>query len=335
METRTMKTKGLSILAGILFLALTGTTGAAERVYDLFAGSRTLTLPDGAVVTQWGYGLTPATIAVPGPALIVDPGESLRINLTNNLPVPVSVIIPGQAMPSVGGAPSQPARNADGRIRSFTQETAPGATASYVWPSLKPGTYLYHSGTHPSVQVRMGLYGAVKRDAVAGSIYDGQPYDQEVTLVYGEIDPAFNARIDATVAGGGTPSATVDYAPRYFLVNGKTFDPADPIVTVPVGTRTLLRLLNAGLETHAPMLLGSRALAIAEDGNLYPHPRDHYALALPAGKTLDAIVQPAAAGKIAILDRRLFLASGGHTPSGGTPIAPGGAGGLLTYIEVQ
>ena len=27
---------------------------------------------------------------------------------------------------------------------------------------MKPGTYLYQSGTHPQVQVQMGLYGGVK-----------------------------------------------------------------------------------------------------------------------------------------------------------------------------
>jgi hypothetical protein len=74
------------------------------------------------------------------------------VNLTNQLTKAVSIIIPGQNMPLAQGATApQVARNADGRIRSFVHETpASGGTASYIWGSIKPGTYLYHSGTHPA-----------------------------------------------------------------------------------------------------------------------------------------------------------------------------------------
>ena len=96
-----------------------------------------------------------------GTNLSVPPGEStLTINLTNNLSVPVSMVIPGlmTAMnPTFVG----------GRVMSFTTETAPGATATYTWNNVNPGTYLYLSGTNPAVQVQMGLYGAVKKDYAA------------------------------------------------------------------------------------------------------------------------------------------------------------------------
>ena len=36
-----------------------------------------------------------------------------------------------------------------------------------------PGTYLYQSGSHPAVQVQMGLYGGVTSDAAAGEVYSG------------------------------------------------------------------------------------------------------------------------------------------------------------------
>ena len=38
----------------------------------------------------------------------------------------------------------------------------------YSWTNMKPGTYLYQSGTHPQVQVQMGLYGGVKKDFATG-----------------------------------------------------------------------------------------------------------------------------------------------------------------------
>ena len=46
-------------------------------------------------------------------------------------------------------------------MRSFDAETAAGGSGSYTWTGVKEGTYLYHSGTHPQVQVQMGLYGAL------------------------------------------------------------------------------------------------------------------------------------------------------------------------------
>ena len=46
---------------------------------------------------MWGFGLTsdPA-VSIPGPVLAVPPGDdTLIINLTNELSVPVSIVIPG------------------------------------------------------------------------------------------------------------------------------------------------------------------------------------------------------------------------------------------------
>ena len=115
---------------------------------------------------------------------------SLTINLTNNLPAPVptSLTIVGQLGGGLGGTPTRtaaavhdnqpatwntantpgavftpPAQN--GRVQSFGTEVPPtpaGTTATPValtWGALRPGTYLLESGTHPSIQGPMGLYG--------------------------------------------------------------------------------------------------------------------------------------------------------------------------------
>jgi len=91
-------------------------------------------------------------------------------------------------------------------------------------------------------------------------------------------------------------------------VNGEVLDDTallDGDVTT-VGSPTLLRFLNASLWDHAPQFLGTHVTVIAEDGKLYPYARQHYALLLPAGKTLDAVLTPAAVGQINLFDRRLF-----------------------------
>ncbi|MBI3449616.1 MAG: hypothetical protein HY049_11965 [Acidobacteria bacterium] len=150
-------------------------------------------------------------------------GSALTINLTNSLPggVPTSLVIVGQlssdlghpikvpspshaiqgpTWPVQGSAtdpvftpPSQP-----DRIQSFgSKEIASGATDAVTWPSLRAGTYLIESGTHPSIQGPMGLYGVlIVSDA-------GFPvsYDADVPLLLSEIDPSQNDEIADPVTG--------------------------------------------------------------------------------------------------------------------------------------
>lgn len=86
-------------------LALTTMLVAAEQAsavsYNLCAGATSSTMPDGAVVSMWGYGIDDgspncATATVPGPQLSVPVGDTaLTVNLRNTLPAAVSVIVPG------------------------------------------------------------------------------------------------------------------------------------------------------------------------------------------------------------------------------------------------
>jgi hypothetical protein len=91
-----------------------------------------------------------------------------------------------------------------------------------------------------------------------GQAYTGTGYafDNEATLLYSEIDPDLHAAVknDDYGPGKGTTS-TINYTPKYFLINGQPY-PYGATVIEPVGSpgTTLLRLLNAGLTTHVPMI---------------------------------------------------------------------------------
>jgi hypothetical protein len=296
-----------SIKHGVALTALLTAAGQASAVtYDLCAGTTTKTMPDSSVVTMWGYGLDtggPCAPTVPGPPLTVPIGDTtLTVNLRNELSDPVSMVISGQQ------AAMTPVFFTDGqgrdRVRSFTHETT--TTGIYSWGNFKPGTFLYHSGTHPAVQVQMGLYGAVTQDTATGEAY-GIAYDNEVTLLYSEIDPALHAAVAGNDYGPGMgTTSTVNYAPRYFLVNGKPFEDGDPAMSAgAAGESTLIRLLNAGLEDHAMVLQGQHMNLVAEDGNAYPFPRTQHTVLMAAGKTKDAIFTPAANGTYPVYDRRL------------------------------
>src|SRR5512145_2349531 len=341
-----MKNQLLSMRQLSQAMLLAGMVSAAAPAcaveYWLRADTVNVTMPDGAVVPMWGYALTDATFTtgtptVPGPALVVPPGDPLlTVHLKNNLPEATSLVIPGQvaAMTPVWDNGMSGARpSATARVRSFTHEAlVGGGTADYTWSSMKPGTYLYHSGTHPQVQVQMGLYGAVSGNAVAATAttpaeaYAGVPYNNEVTMLFSEIDPALHA----AVAGGayGTaagPTSTFNYQPKYFLINGKPYAAGDPpLAVLPAGQKTLLRFLNAGLQTHVPVINGKYLQMIAEDGNPYPwsgNPRQQYSVLLPAAKTVDAILMPtlspgAAQTRYAVYDRRLNLTTGAAQDGG-------------------
>ncbi|MBW8370301.1 MAG: multicopper oxidase domain-containing protein, partial [Thiobacillus sp.] len=344
------------LLAGLV--AVAAPASAAE--YWLRAEAFDVPMPGSATpIPMWGYALDgiscipvpPATncqATVPGPALTVPPGDTvLTVHLTNNLPANTSIVIPGQtaAMSPVWDDGSSGARpSATARVRSFTHETlAGGGTADYTWSSMKPGTYLYHSGTHPQVQVQMGLYGGIRKDAASGVAYAGVAYDNELMLLYSEIDP----RLHTAVANGtyGTPAApftpecpadiqgnpgqltsALCYQPQYFLINGQPYQIGDPaLATLTAGERTLLRFLNAGLQTHVPVINGVYMQMIAEDGNPYPwpgNPRQQYSVLLPPAKTVDALITPAA-GTYPLYDRRLNLVN-----------AASQNGGMLAILDV-
>jgi FtsP/CotA-like multicopper oxidase with cupredoxin domain len=328
---------GLLLVAALLSIT-GGLCSAADITKNLVAHATTVTMPDGAVITMWGFGEgtdNTAPITVPGPSIALAAGDNLIINLKNYLPVPVSMIINGQttAAPmtpvwtdlndTVVGTGSRPAGNYTARVRSFTTETPAdnGATTiTYRWNNVKAGTYLYASGTNPAVQVQMGLCGAVTIDAALNNVYNNpaSAYNQEMVMLFSEVDPVIHNAVATNNYGAGKAvSSMLHYEPKYFLINGKAY-PAIPAFTGgQVGNKILLRILNGGGKPHVPFLPNGQYMTIvAEDGNPYQYTRKQYSLELPAGKTIDAIITPAATGNIPLFDRALKLNNAGVSPGG-------------------
>src|SRR5213082_1687453 len=127
----------------------------------------------------------------------------------------------GAPMTGVGTPPVQ-----GPRVQSFSTEVAAvaagtGTATPLCWgvcgsttgaPALKPGTYLIESGTHPSIQGPMGLYGilvvtAAPSGGTAGTAYGAGAtavtYNAEIPLLLSEIDPVQNAAVSAAVNTAG------------------------------------------------------------------------------------------------------------------------------------
>ena len=238
------------------------------------------------------------------------------------------------------GSPTAIAPAQGPRVQSFGTEVLAGAATptALTWSNLRPGTYLIESGTHPSIQGPMGLYGVlvvtgsaqtfptdVKTPTTAASAFDAS-----VPVVLSEIDPVQNAAVATAVATAGfsetavwsgqvgacgNPSVhncyppAVNFSPRYYLVNGVSFDRtsigASTAQILASATATsgnvALRLVNAGLRMHIPSVVGLPMTLIAEDGNPLPGvPRLQNEVFLAAGKSYDVIVKPTqAAGSYA------------------------------------
>jgi hypothetical protein len=229
-------------------------------------------------------GWSPVVITVPS-------GQDLQITLTNNLvfganKIPTSIVIVGQVGGGLGDATqrttttspdhtnaqtvtwpiadptTQGTPPAQGpRVQSFSTEIAGGTTSAnpLIWKAPRPGTYLLESGTHPSIQGPMGLYGIVvvttaPSGTTAGTAYGtaggagAVSYNAEIPLLFSEIDPVQNAAVSAAVntggfsetavwsgqpGGCGNPTSltyqqcyppAVNYTPLYYMINGVAFN---------------------------------------------------------------------------------------------------------------
>ena len=228
-----------------------------------------------------------AAVGTWSPVVITVPPGNLAISLTNSLPAAVpetSLVIVGQLGGGLGTTASSVASPAHAtqsttwpiagdatgpqnvpppqgnRVQSFSTPVLPGATTALNWVGLKPGTYLIESGTHPSIQGPMGLYGILvvttaPAGTTAGCAYPGATagtcavtYNAEIPLLLSEIDPVQNAAVAKAVTlsgfsetkvwsglpgGCGNPATTnsgncyppaVNYTPLYYLFNGVAFD---------------------------------------------------------------------------------------------------------------
>jgi FtsP/CotA-like multicopper oxidase with cupredoxin domain len=302
----------LVILAAMLmaaFISSVTPASAATVPFDLYAVSGTTTLGV-QTVTVWGYNSTGIAATKPGgPVLIVNQGDTVQITLHNQLTTEsTALLFQGQAM-----------------IPDTTGATANGGTKTYTFTATNPGTFLYEAGLLPNAehQTAMGLYGAlIVRPATADQAYDSATtaFNNEAVLVLSEVDPALN--------NSATPS-TFDmrnYAPRYFLINGKSYPSTDPIASA-AGNNVLLRYVNAGIQQHSMAVLGLRQNFVAKDGSLLPTLTHNVAAeSLAPGQTGDAIITiPVAtttASKFAVYDGSLMLRNSNTA----------GFGGMLTFV---
>lgn len=293
--------------------------GVENTTLNLTARTDYISNPDGGSMLVWGYsdndGWQPARAQYPGPTLIVNQGDRVTITLKNELTAKggapnVSIVFPGmQNVSAVGGVAGELTREAEvGDIVGVT----------YTFTASKPGSYLYHSGTQPDIQMEMGLFGAIIVRPNMGASYaynhaDTQ-FDREYLFLLSEMDPNFHQMVE--FYGPAHPKVTSgdylsDYFPAYWFLNGRNAPdtltgpqvpwlPVQPYNCLPLmhpGERVLMRVVDAGRDMHPFHHHGNHARVIAHDGNLLESAQgsgpdlsyEVFTITGQPGKTTDAI----------------------------------------------
>jgi hypothetical protein len=263
---------GLGFWSPVLITVPTGQDLQINLTNNLSFGATPNNIPTSLVIVgQLGGGLGVVGSTCGGSAATGGSTCSASPDHTNAQPLtwPIAADGPGQPLTGVGVPPAQ-----GPRVQSFSTEVAAGTTANLCWgvcgaggAALKPGTYLIESGTHPSIQGPMGLYGilvvtAAPTASAAGTAYGtgatAVTYNADVPLLFSEIDPVQNTEVNAAVQTTGFAETTVwsglyggcgnplnadgsanptyqtcyppavNYTPLYYLINGRGFDKTNP-----------------------------------------------------------------------------------------------------------
>jgi hypothetical protein len=193
-----------------------------------------ISIPDGNVVFMWGFSEGNNPFQHPGPVLCVNQGDIVTIVLNNTLNEDVSIIFPGQDNVMANGSLSQPIFNEGELVSLAPVAQANGGSVTYSFVASRPGTFIYESGTDPTKQIDMGLFGAlIVRPSTGLPSLDpyGEPvayaYDDpgsayypanEYLLIISEIDPMLHVAVEQ-----GFIYNMNNYTPRYWMYNGRSF----------------------------------------------------------------------------------------------------------------
>jgi hypothetical protein len=167
---------------------------------------------------------------------------------------------------------------------------AGGGEVTYTFTASQAGTYLYHSGTRPDLQVEMGLVGAIVvlptiggvagAAVVPGVAYENTPtYNYQHLFLLTEADPLVHAKVEQ---GRINEVDTGTARPTYWFINGRTLPdtlagnfavnlPAQPygsIVQMHPNEKALYRILNGGRDAHPFHTHGGHHIVIAKNGRV-------------------------------------------------------------------
>lgn len=225
-------------------------SGSKVHDMDLVIEEKLMTVAPGYVQKVWAFGGK-----VPGPAIRVKQGDTVRVHLKN--------LASNEFAHSIDFHASQTAWN------DQMTSIKPGEEKLYEWRADYAGVWMYHCGSpHPLHHMANGLYGMVIVEPEGGF----KKVDHEFVLVQSEwyLGPQ-REPVDFNKASNAA-------FPEYVVFNGVANQYKDHPLQVDTGKRVRMFVLNAGPSKDSSFhIVGTIFDTVIKEGvNLTPDNPGHY-----------------------------------------------------------
>lgn len=272
------------------------------RRYKVVASEIEHELVSGVKIKGMGYNQS-----TPGPLLVFEQGETVEVEVTNQLDEPTAFHVHGLSKPnSQDGVPEiEP-----------TPSIEPGKSYTYRFVAWQSGTFLYHSSD--AKQVAQGMVGPF---VVLPKDQQDTPYmDYVIFLQQWQI----NALSIEEVTPGLYKLNPFDRDPNFFTINGKSFPDTVPLYTR-YGEKIRVRFINKSTQSHSMHFHGHDFRVVEVNG----FPRDPVwddTIDVPSSNRIDIEIPSNNPGVWPINGTKVF-----HQTNNGK--TPGGMSSRLIYLK--
>ena len=208
-----------------------------------------------------------------GPTLLLSPGDTLKINLINNLTEETNLHEHGFHVSPIGISDN---------VLRVMQPSSENAILVETPKDLAPGTYWYHAHLHglTEAQVMAGLFGTI----VVNGLSERLPADLQTGLKEHLVAlHDYQLESDNAIVTKNIDSN----APTTRMVNGMV----NPVLSSQPGQTQLLRLANFSADIWYRLEMGGTKFSVlAEDANPVGRVVQRKTLLLPPGKRFDVLV---------------------------------------------
>lgn len=199
---------------------LTPASPAPVKAFRIPIKDATIEIAKGVTYKSWTFGGT-----VPGPVIRVRQGDLVKIKLVNEASMPHSIDFHAARIP----------------MNQAFRTILPKDSLSFEFTARDPGAYLVHCGTPPVLlHLMQGMYLPIIVDPKAG--WPGKA-DKEFVIVQSEF---YVEGGDGALPGQANWKRALDRQASHVVFNGRAFQYQEHPLTVDVGDRVRLFVVNAG-----------------------------------------------------------------------------------------
>ncbi|GKX29831.1 hypothetical protein SH1V18_23110 [Vallitalea longa] len=216
------------------------------KCFELVAEPVKQEILPGVFMNAWGYNGS-----TPGPTIIVNSGDNVKIRVYNKLPQPTSIHWHGLNIPNdMDGVPAvEPSPRID-----------PGSFFDYEFLITNPpGTHMYHSHYNTVMQDTMGLKGAfiIKNNTT-------ENIQKDYFIMLDEVNLKHLRKFIVKKGIYNINPFTMNS--NFFFMNGRCFPYTSPLL-VKKGDNCRVRFGNISLNNHPIHFHGHQFAVTAADGN--------------------------------------------------------------------